>query len=1307
MRSTKTKRVLSLLLCVMLLFSQMGAAAYAEGTTQTGTDSLCEHHSEHTTGCGYAEGRACGYVCELCGALPDKDGGTPELSTESCSCMERCRAENVNTACPICKDAQEKCAAPEADNGLTITVIGWKWIDPGADLTDGNLALPGVNEDNQADFDTVVSMLPEQISATVNGADEKAEITLAGWACNLFKQDEAGSWPAAGDYLFTASLPEGYVLTDDAPRLEVAVTLGGADMLPTEDAVETGDFTVSGGTKGTDFEYADNTLTVRTSTALTISGTTQKDKIVVDAEDADITINNLSAVLSECNGSAIEIKENKTATLVLTGKNELTAFAAGPGILVGQGATLTIQESAQDGSLTVKGAQYKHYDDRPGVSVLEPVGFAGIGGPNSDGPYSYTGTINIKSGTITSTGYGYGAGIGGGDFSSGGAINLSGGKVTALCGGENPDGWASSGAKNASGIGASQGQPSGKITISDDAEVTAYGGSACAGIGGGVCDITIKGSANVTAYGGDCAAGIGGYDQAKGNSGIRIADAVKVTAYGGKSASGLGQGSNNAAVFELTIADTADVNAYSDGSKAAITGTPAESSTSLLNLFMKDAALPSRDVTLNISQPGGSQTPPEVILPKGWEAFGKSYPAGTYSVSTTMAESSYKLIPCVGNAVNVAAGSDAEAYSGTQMIMYGVSEGGAAIQLNPPNGLTITSGSTDALQFDPESGNIIVPPNGTVSSSPNAASKPLPKGGSVSRTGVVTPVFDPITFTQNLPTSMGAVLDKSLTLTVSADPPQDGCRLVYFWKKGNSILQVGEKASYTIGKVQEADLGAYHVWVQKFFGDNMLTSLESETCTVSRAIAAISVTLDQSELNLYSNSAPKSAALTATVAPADATDKSVTWSSSSEAVAKVDNGVVTAIGRGDAVITAATMDGSHTASCTVHVTTKSNGGGGSGGSDSSEMPKQPEGEIVSVVVRPITENSKPKLTATISDEKLKELIDRKVEQYNINSTALSFGLPLNTLQQLDAVSGRGDIILTAVQTANPAGGIRPAWNITLVYRLNEKDTPITLPSGKEISVKLPYTLGTGEQAGSVYAITTSAGKVVWLSSSSYDPGQKEVLFSISGAGIYGVGCKTPALAFTDISGHWAKTDIDFVTSRGLLFGTGEDMFSPDSTITRGMFVTALGRLAGIDPAAYSSSRFTDVPVTDYYASYVAWAASKGIVTGTGETTFSPDAAVTREQMAVILQRYAQELGSPLPLSREAESFADEDQVSRGMKDAVRAVQQANIMNGKGSHCFCPGETATRAEAAAVLRRFVEIVIDPASADGWAQNDARS
>ncbi|RHS21755.1 hypothetical protein DWV69_16210, partial [Clostridium sp. AF12-19] len=240
--------------------------------------------------------------------------------------------------------------------------------------------------------------------------------------------------------------------------------------------------------------------------------------------------------------------------------------------------------------------------------------------------------------------------------------------------------------------------------------------------------------------------------------------------------------------------------------------------------------------------------------------------------------------------------------------------------------------------------------------------------------------------------------------------------------------------------------------------------------------------------------------------------------------------------------------------------------------------------------------------------------------------------------------------------------------------------------------------------GLLYAVyVDDAGKVEWITKSSYDASQKAVVFETGHFSIYGIGYKNPAPAFTDITGHWAADNILFVASRGLLSGTSDTTFSPNTGMTRGMFVTALGRLAGINPDSYKTGKFTDVKADAYYAPYVNWAAQTGIVEGVTAITFAPDTNINREQMAVIMVNYAKKLGYDLPKTLQAVTFADNAQISSWAKDAVKAMQQAGILAGKNGNKFDPKGTATRAEVATVLRRFVEIVIDPQAANGWQQN----
>ena len=351
---------------------------------------------------------------------------------------------------------------------------------------------------------------------------------------------------------------------------------------------------------------------------------------------------------------------------------------------------------------------------------------------------------------------------------------------------------------------------------------------------------------------------------------------------------------------------------------------------------------------------------------------------------------------------------------------------------------------------------------------------------------------------------------------------------------------------------------------------------------------------------------------------------------------------------------------------------------------------------------------------TIKAQTLDLLVKENVRQFTVAIDHLvSVNIGLDTLKQLDAASAGGDIILRANKVdalrsteAKAAIETRPAYDLSLVYLSGGKETPITSLNGHTISVRLSYTPAKGEQTGNLYAVyVDDAGKVEWITKSSYDASLKAVVFETGHFSVYGVGYKNPAPAFTDIHNHWAADNILFAASRGLLSGTSDTTFSPNTGMTRGMFVTALGRLAGINPDSYKTGKFTDVKADAYYAPYVNWAAQNGIVEGVTATTFAPDTNINREQMAVIMANYAKKLGYDLPKTLQAVTFADNAQISSWAKNAVRAMQQAGILAGKNGNKFDPKGTATRAEVVTVLRRFVEIVIDPQTANGWQQNDS--
>ena len=179
--------------------------------------------------------------------------------------------------------------------------------------------------------------------------------------------------------------------------------------------------------------------------------------------------------------------------------------------------------------------------------------------------------------------------------------------------------------------------------------------------------------------------------------------------------------------------------------------------------------------------------------------------------------------------------------------------------------------------------------------------------------------------------------------------------------------------------------------------------------------------------------------------------------------------------------------------------------------------------------------------------------------------------------------------------------------------------------------------------------------------------------------------------FADIgASDWFYDAVETVTTNGLFSGVSSDFFNPHGTMTRAMFTQVLANLEGVDLPEVAASRFVDVPVSAWYAPAVEWAASAGLVSGVGNNRFAPDDNITREQMALMLHNYIKWKGIPFPTGSETTPFADEDKISPRALEAIKAIQASGIIGGRPGNMFDPKTSATRAEAAAIFARFIEI-----------------
>ena len=368
-------------------------------------------------------------------------------------------------------------------------------------------------------------------------------------------------------------------------------------------------------------------------------------------------------------------------------------------------------------------------------------------------------------------------------------------------------------------------------------------------------------------------------------------------------------------------------------------------------------------------------------------------------------------------------------------------------------------------------------------------------------------------------------------------------------------------------------------------------STKSASCTVTVTAATVSVTgvtLNKTSTSLYVGDTET---LTATVAPDNATNKAVTWTSSNPSVATVENGVVTALARGTAVITATAADGSGaSASCTVTV--------------SSYLP-------------PATPN------------------------YRITVEATQGGT------------------VTADPTAAKAGA-----TVTLTpapeegYEVGE--VTVTDRFGNAVEVT--------ENADGTYTFTMPNGQV-----------SVNVTF---------VEMEAEPLPFTDVKeGDWFHDAVRYVYDNGLMEGVGDGQFAPNATTNRAMVVTILYRLAG-EPDVSGDVGFADVESGLWYSNAVLWAAEKGIVNGISETEFAPAGDLTREQLATVLYRYAESMGFDVSASVDLSGFPDAGDIQSYATQALSWAVAEGLLQGFEDDSLQPGGTATRAQIATILMRFL-------------------
>ncbi|GIO33324.1 hypothetical protein J2TS6_44650 [Paenibacillus albilobatus] len=337
--------------------------------------------------------------------------------------------------------------------------------------------------------------------------------------------------------------------------------------------------------------------------------------------------------------------------------------------------------------------------------------------------------------------------------------------------------------------------------------------------------------------------------------------------------------------------------------------------------------------------------------------------------------------------------------------------------------------------------------------------------------------------------------------------------------------------------------------------------------------------------------------------------------------------------------------------------------------------------------------------AAIGIELNESSLEFQLNALNLDSAAKRLGAAVSDLQITASMAQVSDSVKQKLERLGTKLGFR-----MLSHAADFKVTA----SAKGQTVQLNDSVGKAITRGLVYNEGTKNGTVIAV---YYDPGSNTVSYVPSRPSlrsseknetmIHALHHSTFAVietdnrSFTDMNAHWAKEDVEQLASRLIVDGVSAGRFAPDESITRAEFAALLVRALGLSneqDGAYSG--FEDVPSFAWYAPAVEAAVKAGLVDGMTTGSFMPDERISREQMAVMLARALSLTpeGNNLPAHNQALAvFKDQDAISPWAQASVSQIVQAGIIGGMGDGNFAPADDATRAQAAAMLKRFLHAV----------------
>ena len=649
------------------------------------------------------------------------------------------------------------------------------------------------------------------------------------------------------------------------------------------------------------------------------------------------------------------------------------------------------------------------------------------------------------------------------------------------------------------------------------------------------------------------------------------------------------------------------------------------------------------------------------------------------------------IVTATSRGINTTDGCGAGIGGGNKGAGGNVTITGGAVTATSKTGTSIGAGYNSnehgTLTIAPASGKVITADAGADKNS----SVPLEGSPFINSTEVISQLTDTkyfysetkdITVITQHPENQRVNDGSSATFTISAT----GDNLTYQWQQsadnGVSWTDInGAKSSNYTTETTTMDMSGYQYRCIVTGAGGSVTS-NAATLTV-KAIPVTDVKLNKNNITLTVGDIET---LTATVEPTNATNKTVMWSSSNDSVAMVDsNGNVTGIGRGFATITAKATDGNVSATCEV------------------EVKQQVTGISLNKTELSLYTGREEKLTATVKPD-------------NANDRTLIWSSSNPEVATVDSngnvkAIGRGEAVITA--TANDGSGETATCTVTVRKKSSGGsvffwDLKFDTNGGSKIDTVTEWEYSTIDL--DEYVPEKEGYKFVgWYADKDLDKKIDEVYLT-EDTTVYAKWEKieeevpeepeeveeteeTETISFLDVKeSDWFYEAVSYAVENGLMNGMSEDIFAPNTPLTREMLAVVLYNVEG-QPESTEANTFTDVKGDMWYTDAILWANENGIVAGYDNGAYGVGDLITREQFATILYRYAQFKGYDTTQGGMAvREFSDYENISDYARPAMAWAVNAGIMGGMDDGTLMPQGKATRAEAATMLMNFCENVM---------------